>query len=64
MGLVLMAGFYLFKWLGILIIANAMLLIVPLFGSAIAMIKAQKYDHNKDKKTKLPYTILGWCFCL
>ncbi len=62
MGLFLMAGFYLFKWLGILIVANSMLLIVPLLGSAIAMIKAQKYDHNKDKKTKPPYIILGLVF--
>lgn len=58
-GLVLMVSFYLFKWLGILILANSMLLIVPLFGSAIAVIKAQKYDHNKNKKTKLPYIVVG-----
>ncbi|MDR4987780.1 MAG: DUF3784 domain-containing protein [Bacteroidales bacterium] len=58
-GLVLIAGYFLFKWLGLPVIANSLLLFVPLFGSAIAVIKAQKFDHNKDKKTKLPYIIIG-----
>jgi hypothetical protein len=61
-GLSIIIGYYLFKWTGFIMIANSMILIVPLVGVTILVIKAQKFDHNKTKKTKLTYFILGLVF--
>lgn len=58
-GLVLIIGYYLFSWLEFKMIADSMILIAPLVGITFLGIKAPKYDHNKQKKTKLPYIILG-----
>ena len=61
-GISIIIGYYLFKWIGITLIANSMLLIVILVGVTILVIKAQRFDHNKNKKTKLTYFILGFVF--
>jgi hypothetical protein len=52
MGLVLIAGYYLFRWLGSTMIANSMILIVTLTGVTVLVIKAQNFDHNKNRKFK------------
>lgn len=61
-GLTIIIGYYLFKWIGLIMIANSMLLIVTIFGIAILIINAQKFDHNKTNKNKLTYFILGLVF--
>jgi hypothetical protein len=61
-GLTIIIGYYLFKWIGFTMIANSMILIVTLVGVTILVINAQKFDHNKTKKTKLTYFILGLVF--
>ena len=61
-GLSIIIGYYLFKWIGFTMIANSMILIVTLVGVTILIINAQKFDHNKTKKTKLTYFILGFVF--
>lgn len=61
-GLTIIIGYYLFKWIGFTLIANSMILIVTLVGVTILIINAQKFDHNKTKKTKLTYFILGLVF--
>ena len=61
-GISIIIGYYLFKWIGITLIANSMLLIVILVGVTILVFKAQRFDHNKNKKTKLTYFILGFVF--
>jgi hypothetical protein len=58
-GLSIIIGYYLFKWIGFTMIANSMMLIVTLVGVTILVINAQRFDHNKNKKTKLTYFILG-----
>ena len=60
-GLSIIAGYYLFKWIGFTVIANSMILIVTLIGVTIMVIKAQRFDHNKykSKKTRVTYFILG-----
>jgi hypothetical protein len=60
-GLSIIAGYYLFKWIGFAVIADSMILIVTLIGVLIMLINAQKFDNNKDKtkRTKLTYIILG-----
>jgi Co/Zn/Cd efflux system component len=58
-GLTIIIGYYLFKWIGLTMIANSMILIVTLIGVIILVINAQRFDHNKNKKTKLTYFILG-----
>lgn len=60
-GLSIIAGYYLFKWIGFTTIANSMILIVTLTGVTIMVINAQRFDHNKNKtkKTKFTYYILG-----
>lgn len=61
-GLSIIVGYYLFKWIGFTTIANSMILIVTLIGVTIMVINAQRFDHNKNKtkKTKLTYYILGF----
>jgi len=61
-GISIIAGYYLFKWIGFTLIANSILLIVTLVGVIVLVIKAQKFDHNTDKKTKRTYFILGFIF--
>jgi hypothetical protein len=58
-GLTIIIGYYLFKWIGFPMIANSMILVVTLIGVTIMVINAQKFDHNKKKRTKLTYSILG-----
>lgn len=58
-GLSIIIGYYLFKWIGFTMIANSMILIVTLVGVTILVINAQRFDQNKNKKTKLTYFILG-----
>ena len=55
----IIAGYFVFKWLGFTTIANAMILVVTLTGVILLVIFAQKYDHNQHKKTNLAYLILG-----
>jgi hypothetical protein len=55
MGLALIAGYYMFRWLGFSKIANLMILIVLLTGVTVLIIKAQKFDHNRDRKSKPAY---------
>ena len=57
-GISIIIGYYLFRWIGITLISNSMLLIVTLVGVTILVIQAQRFDHNKNKKTKLTYFIL------
>lgn len=61
-GLSIIIGYYLFKWIGFTMIANSMILIVTLVGVTILVLNAQKFDHNKTKKTRLTYSILGLVF--
>ena len=62
-GLSIIAGYYVFKWIGFTVIANSMILIVTIIGVTIMVINAQRFDHNKNKsktkETKLTYFILG-----
>jgi hypothetical protein len=58
-GLSIIIGYYLFKWIGFTMIANSMIPIVTLVGVTILVINAQRFDNNKNKKTKLTYFILG-----
>lgn len=61
-GLLIIIGYYFFKWIGFAMIANSMILIVTIVGVTILVINAQKFDHNKTKKTKLTFFILGLVF--
>ncbi len=60
-GLSIIAGYYLFKWIGFTVIADSMILIATLIGVLIMVINAQRFDKNKDKtkRAKLTYIILG-----
>ncbi|NLL19653.1 MAG: DUF3784 domain-containing protein [Clostridia bacterium] len=60
-GLSIIAGYYVFKWIGYTAIANSMILIATVIGVIIMLIHAQRFDHNKKntKKTRLIYFILG-----
>ncbi len=62
MGASIIAGYFLFKWLGFPLIANSMILIVTLLGSTILVIRAQRFDRNKRKNTKMIYIILASAF--
>lgn len=61
MGLSIIIGYYLFKWLGFIGIANSIMLAVILIGVLIMVINAQRFYHNKNKskRTKLAYFIHG-----
>ena len=58
-GLSIIVGYYLFKWLGFALIANLMTPIVTLIGVFIMVINAQRFDKNKDKKPMITYLIFG-----
>ena len=60
-GLSIIAGFYLFKWIGFTVIADSMILIATLIGVLIMVINAQRFDKNKDKtkRAKWTYVVLG-----
>nr|HPK04996.1 DUF3784 domain-containing protein [Bacteroidales bacterium] len=60
-GLSIIGGYYLFKWMGVIQLANSVIMIVILIGVTIMIIKAQRFDHNENKsnKTKLTYFITG-----
>lgn len=58
-GLAIITGYYLFKWIGFTMIANSVIMIVPIAGVTILVISTQKFDHNRNKKTKLTYIISG-----
>jgi len=61
-GLSIIIGYYIFKWIGFTMIANSMILIVTLVGVTILLINAQKFDYNKTKNSKLIYFITGLTF--
>ena len=58
-GLTIIIGYFLFKWIGFQMIANSMIFISILLGVIILVIFAQKYDHNKENKPRRTYLILG-----
>ncbi|MGI6572607.1 MAG: DUF3784 domain-containing protein [Fermentimonas sp.] len=61
-GLSIIIGYYLLKWIGFTMIANSMILIATLVGVTIMVIKARKFDHDKTKNSKMAYFILGLVF--
>jgi hypothetical protein len=50
-GLIIIIGYYVLKWIGLIAIANYIGLISTIIGTTIIVIMAQKFDHNKQKKT-------------
>lgn len=66
-GLTIIIGYYLFKWIGLTVIANLMMPIAVLVGAIILVIYAQKFDHNKNDKhkdTKLTLLIFRFVFII
>ena len=59
MDMVVMAGYLLFRWAGWTLMANMVILIVTLVGSAILMMTANRFNHNRDKHGISHYLILG-----
>ena len=59
MGLSLMVGYLLFRWAGWIYLANMMILIVTLVGSAILMMSANRFNLNREKSGISQYVILG-----
>ena len=60
-GISIIAGYYLFKWIGWTVIADSMILIVTLIGVLLMVINARKFDKNKNslKKSRPTYIIIG-----
>lgn len=60
-GLSIIVGYYLFKWIGFTVIAESIIGIVILPGVLIVVINSQRFDKNKDKakRAKLTYSFLG-----
>lgn len=58
-GLLIIAGYGLFNWMGLTVIAHSVIPVVTLVGLTIMILNAQKYNHNTDKKTGRTYLILG-----
>ncbi len=59
MGMVIMAGYLLFRWAGWPTLANMVILIVTLVGSSILMMTANRFNHNREKYGISHYLILG-----
>lgn len=59
MGVSIIVGYFLFKWAGFMMLANAIILIVTVFGGLIMVINARKYDRNKDQKSWQIFLVFG-----
>ncbi|HHV03386.1 MAG: DUF3784 domain-containing protein [Bacteroidales bacterium] len=59
MGVATMAGYLLFRWAGWTTLANMVILIVTLVGSAFLMISSNKFNLNREKNGISHYVILG-----
>ncbi|MBA3986584.1 MAG: DUF3784 domain-containing protein [Flavobacteriales bacterium] len=53
MGLIIIFGYYLFRWIGFIMIANSIIPVVILLGVAFTVINARRFDHNKIKYGKI-----------
>jgi hypothetical protein len=51
LGLIIILGFYLIKWIGLIAVAHYITMIATILGTIIIVIMAQKFDHNKQKKS-------------
>jgi hypothetical protein len=51
-------GYSLFKLIGLSLIANSVMPVSILVGVIILVIYQNRFDHNDDKKSKLPYVIV------
>jgi hypothetical protein len=56
-GLCIITGYFVFKWIGFIMVASSMILLMTTVGLTIMVINAQKYDKNKKQKTRLTYFI-------
>jgi len=61
-GLLIIVGYFFFKWIGFPLVASSIMLIIILPGIAIMVIKSQRFDHNEAKKSKLIYFTLVLLF--
>jgi len=60
-GLVIIAGNFLSRLFGFPMIASSLNFIIPFVGIPFAIVKAQKFDHNKPgSKSKMTYFALGF----
>jgi hypothetical protein len=50
-GLTIIVGYYILTWVGLSGFANSIGIISTLVGTTIIIILAQKFDHNKRKRT-------------
>lgn len=62
MGLIIILGYYVFLWLGFIMIANNWIPAVILVGVIYMVIRAQRFDQNKDKdiRSKLKKYFVGF----
>jgi hypothetical protein len=58
-GITIILGNFLFKWIGLTQYASNIILAVTFIGTIFLVISAQKYDHSKKKNSSLTYAILG-----
>lgn len=58
-GLIIIVGFGFFKLTGFNMIANSVMPISILVGVTILAIYSNRFDHNKDNKSKLPFIVFG-----
>jgi len=60
-GLVIIAGNFLLRLMGFPMIASSLIFIVLCVGIPLAIVKAQKFDHNqRGSKSKMTYFVLGF----
>lgn len=67
MGLLVILGFYLLKWLGWEKLTDIVLLAIILPGSLLMVLLARRYDYNKKKNNKVFYIVIGgvlFVFCI
>lgn len=58
-GLTIIGSYYLFRWIGLDILASSMITIAVLGGAAILVVKAQQFDHNRATKARrLPLVLI------
>lgn len=62
MGLIIILGHYAFKWMGFTMIADSLIPAVILVGVIYMVIRARRFDHNKDKgiRSKLKKIVVAF----
>ena len=63
-GLVIIGGPYLFRWIGLAVVADYIIPFAAIVGGLVLLINAQRYDHNKPNRASSQELTIGLAVAL